>query len=206
MLKWYVAKLAAAFGVDYPELAPLPGGNLGTAQQSEILNQKARSKGPALFMGMMTNLMRYVMVPRTEFGYEQQDVQAALDRAELAVKNARERSMRLKSGEIDIDTARQLALKAGDLTEEMYNKLKEAESLEEIPQREPPEQAEQPAPGEQPTPGEQPVGTVRSEATDDDIKEGLRRKEAWGTRVLEDYEIDMKPEDVQRIAKRFGVR
>ena len=50
--KWYIAQLALGFGVDYQELAPLPGGNLGSSQQSQILHMKTQGKGPALVMSL----------------------------------------------------------------------------------------------------------------------------------------------------------
>lgn len=58
-MKWYITMLALAFLDEYQSFAPLPGGNLGTAQQSQVLAQKASSKGPAQFMSMVEYTMNF---------------------------------------------------------------------------------------------------------------------------------------------------
>lgn len=66
---------ALAFGIDPQDIAPLAGGNLGSAQQSQVLAQKGRGKGPALFMTMVEHMMNFHgIMPRTvQFSYEEQD-------------------------------------------------------------------------------------------------------------------------------------
>ena len=44
-MRWYIAGLALAFGVDYQEFAPLPGGNIGSSQQSDDLAQENQRQG-----------------------------------------------------------------------------------------------------------------------------------------------------------------
>lgn len=74
-MKWYVAQLAMAFGVDYQELAPLPGGNLGSSQQSQILHMKTQGKGPALIMKIIENAINNNgILPRTvKFQFRRSD-------------------------------------------------------------------------------------------------------------------------------------
>jgi len=58
-MKWYITMLALAFLDEYQSFAPLPGGNLGTAQQSQTMAQKGLAKGPAQFMTMVERGMNF---------------------------------------------------------------------------------------------------------------------------------------------------
>jgi len=115
-LKWYVAQLAAAFGVDYQEIAPLMTGNLGSSQQSEIMHLKTRGKGPALIMGLIEDILNGGLVPgNVEFRFLEQDLRSESEKAEAAFTRAKARAMRLRAGEIDQTAARALAVEDGDL-------------------------------------------------------------------------------------------
>lgn len=74
-MRWYVIELALAFGLDPQDIAPLPGGNLGSAQQSSILAQKGRGKGPALFMSSVQHMMNFhgIMPKTVQFTFAEQD-------------------------------------------------------------------------------------------------------------------------------------
>lgn len=74
-MRWYIDYLALCFGVDPQDLAPLPGGNLGTAQQSQVLAQKARGKGAAVFMRKVEHIFnQHGIMPRTvTFKFGEQD-------------------------------------------------------------------------------------------------------------------------------------
>lgn len=118
--KHYVAQIAMAFLSDYQEFAPLPGGNLGTSSQSEVLHQKMRGKGPALFMKLLTHKLNSRIMPdNVEFGFAEPDLEAEMTEANVRLARARERKERLKSGEISVEEARQMAADAGDLPQEM---------------------------------------------------------------------------------------
>ena len=119
-LKWYIANLALAFGVDYQDFAPLPGGNLGTSSQSEILDRKSRGKGPALFMEQLQNAFHWRGVfPRNViFSFSERDLASQKDEASISKLRAEERAIRIMSGEITVDMARTLAVYAGDLEDE----------------------------------------------------------------------------------------
>ena len=124
--KWYVAQLAAAFGVDYQEIAPLMTGNLGSSQQSEIMHLKTRGKGPALIMSKFEDLINGGLIPsNVEFRFMEQDIRSEREKAETTFTRAKARAMMIKSGELTIQGARELAVKAGDipryLAEEMEN-------------------------------------------------------------------------------------
>lgn len=73
--KEYILLLALAFGVDPQDIAPLTSGNLGSSQQSSILAQKGRGKGPALFMSTIEHMMNFhgIMPGSVTFHYQEQD-------------------------------------------------------------------------------------------------------------------------------------
>jgi hypothetical protein len=87
-MKWYISSLALGFGVDYQEFAPLPGGNIGSSQQSMILHRKGSGKGPAVLMRMLSEAFRnYGVLPRgTEMRFNDKDEQEELERQEVRTK------------------------------------------------------------------------------------------------------------------------
>ena len=118
--KHYIAQIAMAFLSDYQEFAPLPGGNLGTSSQSEVLHMKMRGKGPALFMKLITHAMNTRILPNNvEFRFAEPDLEAEKITAEVRGLRAKERRDRIESGEISLEEARQIAADAGDLPQEM---------------------------------------------------------------------------------------
>lgn len=122
--KWYISQIAMAFLEDYQTFAPLPGGGLGTSTQSEVLHMKARGKGPGLFMKIVSEALNWNVLPDSvEFQWDEQDADA--DQQEAATKYARanERSVRITSGEITPQVARDIAHEAGDLTQEQIDAL-----------------------------------------------------------------------------------
>lgn len=122
--KWYISQIAMAFLEDYQSFAPLPGGNLGSSQQSEVLHAKARGKGPALFQKLITHAFNFQVFPGSlEFHFDEQDL--AQEKEQALVKNLRatERANRIKSFEITPGAARVLALDAGDLPRELFDAL-----------------------------------------------------------------------------------
>jgi hypothetical protein len=126
-MKWYVAILAMAFGVDYQEFAPLPSGNLGSGQQSEILHMKTRGKGPAMIMGLFEYILNNCgLIPSTvKFQFKVHDSQAEESQANSRFLRGKDRALRVQSGELDIIGARQLAIKDGDLPEYLANDMDE---------------------------------------------------------------------------------
>lgn len=87
-MKWYVAGLALAYGVDYQEFAPLPGGNIGSASQSMILHRKSSGKSPAIFMRKISEAFRnYGVLPRgCTMRFNDKDEQEELERQEVITK------------------------------------------------------------------------------------------------------------------------
>lgn len=133
-LKWYITQLALGFGTDYQDFAPLPGGNLGTSTQSEVLHRKSRGKGPALFMSTIQNAFKWFgVLPRgVNFKYAEQDLDFEIDQANIREIRARERAIRIRSGEITPEIARQLAIESNDLERYHLSLLGETEP-EDLP-------------------------------------------------------------------------
>lgn len=75
-MKNYINNIALGWEDEYQSFAPLPGGNLGTAQQSQTMADKASSKGPARFMRIMEHKFNfYGVLPKSvKMKYGEQDV------------------------------------------------------------------------------------------------------------------------------------
>jgi hypothetical protein len=138
--KWYISQLALAFGVDYQEFAPLPGGNLGSGQQSEILHLKSRGKGPALLMSRLENIFNNfgILPQNVKFEFKVQDSRMESERATARFERGKDRAARVAAGELDAQGARDLAVLDGDLPDYMVediNKRQEEKKAEEEAQR-----------------------------------------------------------------------
>ncbi len=123
MFKHYISHMAMAFGSDYQEFAPLPGGNLGTSTQSEVLHQKSKGKGPALYRKLIRDAMNFRVLPEvTKFEWDEQDIEADKQVAENKKLRAETRALRIASNEITNEEAREDALAVGDLTQEQFDR------------------------------------------------------------------------------------
>lgn len=116
-MKWYINQLALAFGADYQDFAPLPGGNLGSAQQSETLHMKSRGKGPRLFMSKLENAFNFhgVMPSTVKFIYGDQDVSEDTQHARLRKLRADQLKVLTDAFIISPQVARQILADFGDL-------------------------------------------------------------------------------------------
>lgn len=131
--KQYIAGLAMAFLTDYQELSPLPGGNLGTSTQSQILHLKNRGKGTGLFRRMITYAINFLIMPQNcEFSFSDPDFEAEKAEAEVKKLRAQERQIRLTSLEITPQVARQMANDVGDLRQEYLAMMGEADLDENL--------------------------------------------------------------------------
>jgi len=115
-MKWYIAILAMAFGVDYQEFAPLQTGALGSGSQSEILHLKTHGKGPAAVMSLFEFLINNYVLPSTvKLQFKDHDARTETQKAEAAYTRGRDRALRVQSGELDVEAARNIAVEIGDL-------------------------------------------------------------------------------------------
>lgn len=127
--KQYIAQIAMAFMTDYQDFAPLPGGNLGTSAQSEVLHMKSRGKGPALFQKIVAEQVNWNLIPaNTEFLWDEQDPEADKQDADLRKTRGETRALRIASLEITPAAARQLAYDDGDLPLELLDQLNAPET------------------------------------------------------------------------------
>ncbi len=123
-VKLYITIIAMAFLSDYQDFAPLPGGNLGTSTQSEILHMKSRGKGPALFMGLISNGVNFAVLPEgVGFKFAEQDLEADEVQADIRHTRADTRKIDLESGVLTVPAARQQALDKGDISKELFEQL-----------------------------------------------------------------------------------
>lgn len=129
--RWYVNQLSLAFGGDYQDYAPLPGGNLGTSQQSETLHRKSRGKGPKLYMGIMLEMFNYhgLLPSSLELEFGDQDLTEDTEKVEIGQKRALERKLRIESGELTPQVARLIAVEDGDLDEKYIPMLTASDAL-----------------------------------------------------------------------------
>lgn len=128
MKEWqiqYLTILSMGLLTDYQELAPLPGGNLGTSTQSEVLQAKGRGKGAAIFRKVVASKLNTsgVLPQDVEFEFEEQDL--GEDRAE-----ADNRKLRAEARELDIasmvitpEIGRQIMVDDGDLSQEQFDAM-----------------------------------------------------------------------------------
>lgn len=133
-MKWYIDQLALAFGGDYQDYAPLPGGNLGTAQQSEVLHLKGRGKGPALFMRMLEQRFNFhgVMPRNITFQFGEQDTGEDASRQDIRKKRAETLNIYVTSGILTPEVALQVAVDAGDLDEKYLTAMGAVDLTETI--------------------------------------------------------------------------
>jgi SPP1 gp7 family putative phage head morphogenesis protein len=121
-MKWYINQLALGFGVDYQDLAPLPGGGLGTSNQSQILHEKSKGKGPGAFMQMMEYQFNFHgLIPQTiTFEYDEQDTLEDKAQAELFDLESDAIKKNIESGALTPRAGTQLLLDKGFIGEEVF--------------------------------------------------------------------------------------
>ena len=119
-MKWYISGLSLAFGVDYQEFAPLPGGNIGSASQSMILHRKSSGKNPAVFMrSLQEAFVNYGVLPRkTSMRFNDKDEQEELERQEVRTGAMEEMAIAVRSGILTPDAARKDLVRRGIYEEE----------------------------------------------------------------------------------------
>lgn len=98
-MQWYIAGLALDLGVDYQELAPLPGGNIGSGAQSEMLARKSSGKGPRNWMDSITNAFTYYgVIPRgAEMIFNDKNEQEEIEKQGVRTKALEEAAIAVNS-------------------------------------------------------------------------------------------------------------
>lgn len=118
-MRWYISGLALAFGVDYQEFAPLPGGNIGSSAQSMILHRKTSGKGPAVLMRTLTEAFKnYGVLPRgSKMVFSDKDEQEELERQEVRTKASEEYAILINSGVLSPEAAAKSLVMRGIMDE-----------------------------------------------------------------------------------------
>lgn len=122
----YYTAVAMAFLTDVQEFAPLPGSNLGTSTQSEMLHQKSTGRGPALFRNIIANLINWHVFPdKVEFVWEERDIQAEREEAEAFKLKAEGITLLTNpmNQVISPEAARQWLLDEGILPQEIFDMM-----------------------------------------------------------------------------------
>jgi hypothetical protein len=128
--RWYIATLALAFGCDYQDLAPLPGGNLGSSQQSEVLHLKSGGKAPKLFMSLFEHHINTKVLPRTViFNFVDADVQTEALMSDVMKRRAERFQIYVVAGIISPKIARLMLKDVNELKPE-YIEMMAKEDLE----------------------------------------------------------------------------
>lgn len=128
-MKWYIAGLANAFGVDYGFLAPLPGNKLGTGQQSETQERQAKGKSSSLFQQMLTYKFSYNgILPRcVQFRFGTPDPFEESEKDRALARRARAYSTLIQSELLPPIVVRQIAADRGDIDPKYLEMMGEAD-------------------------------------------------------------------------------
>ena len=164
MFKWYIAILAMGFGIDYQDLAPLPGGGLGTGSQSIVLHMKSRGRGPALFQKLIEFSMNMAVLPKNvQFQFLEQDLAEEKEHAEIKKLRAEAREIDVRTGVYDDRGARQQAFDAGDISQELFDAMGGSDVTPEVTVEDTEQPDEAPAPAAPVPPPAPAPGVVEEE-------------------------------------------
>jgi hypothetical protein len=99
-MQWYISGLALDFGVDYQEFAPLPGGNIGSGSQSNMLHRKSSGKGPRNWMNsIVEGFKNYGVIPRGyKMIFNDKNLQEEMEKQEVRTKAMEESAIAVNSG------------------------------------------------------------------------------------------------------------
>lgn len=124
-MKWFMVAMSMGLLRDYQDFAPLPGGGLGTSNQSQVLHDKSRGKGSQLWQKGSANMinMRGVMPKNCVFKYDESDLQEEEARAQILDTTATALNALITSGTFDPDAARELMLKAKLIDQSFFDDL-----------------------------------------------------------------------------------
>jgi hypothetical protein len=130
-MRWYINQLALGFGVDYQEFAPLPGRGIGSSTEALVLHLKSRGKGPGFWMKLLEYTFNFHgLIPQNvTFSYDEQDVEADLEEAELGKIVADTLEALIRSATLDPQAGRQILLDDGYIDEETFDRLSETGDL-----------------------------------------------------------------------------
>jgi hypothetical protein len=123
--KQYITIIAMALLTDYLELAPLPGGGLGSATQSDQLDKKSQAKGAENFRKLFAQMFNNagILPTSVEFAWMDNDFESERVSGELLKIRAEARALMLANGELNAKASLQMAFEAGDISQEIYDMM-----------------------------------------------------------------------------------
>jgi hypothetical protein len=128
-MKWYIAVLALCFQCEYQDLAPLPGGGLGSSNQSETLARKAKGRGTALFKKIIEHKLNFYVLPEgITFRFDEKDYEGDKEEWEARKLRSDVRTQDVTSQVITVSVARQMMEDDGDLKDEYLQMMAEEEA------------------------------------------------------------------------------
>jgi len=132
-MRWYIALLALAAGEHYSFLAPMPGRRLGSAREVEVQERQARGKSSRLFMEQLAAKINSsgILRPGVVFSFKEKDPEEQAGNEQAERRRAETRKLRIESGEITPEIARQIANDKGDLRDEYLSQLGEEDTTPE---------------------------------------------------------------------------
>lgn len=121
-MRWYINQLAMGFGIDYQDLAPLPGRALGSGQQSLVLHMKSRGKGPAIFMKEMEHFFNFrgAIPQNVSFKWAERDLAEDQENADLEDTHARTHKTLNEIGAFGPEAVLQRMLDRQEITAEEF--------------------------------------------------------------------------------------
>lgn len=122
-MTWYITLLAMAMGVDYQDLAPLPARGIGGSQQSMILHEKSKGKGPELFMKTIEHIFNFhgIIPSNVTFEYNEKDPAAEKESADILKTYSEAAEKFVNSGVLSEQAFRNIMLDEGLLSQEIFD-------------------------------------------------------------------------------------
>lgn len=124
-MKWFMVAIAMGLLRDYQDFAPLPGGGIGTSAQSQILHQKSRGKGPAIWQKRVSHLFNNqgVMPRNVTFKFDEEDIEEEKQRADILNTYAQGLDGLITAAAIDPQGAREILLKAKIIDQDFFDQM-----------------------------------------------------------------------------------
>ncbi len=124
-------KLAVAMNVDRQELVQLSGGRaLGSAAQSQVLEQKSRGKGIGYFLALIERKMNDVLPEGFEFEFKVSNTQESVENADKATKWATVAQTLVTAGVLSATEARTMVASEVESVQDAINDAPRANDLD----------------------------------------------------------------------------
>lgn len=133
-------KYANCIGVALQDIQPLSGQGIGTGMQTVILDEAAEGQGMAAWRKIWEQKNNKDVLPAsTTFAWSSNDLRDQKAKADIAKVRADTRAVRIQSGEITPQEARQIAVDDGDLSKDLQKDSTTSGSLTDSEKPVPPE-------------------------------------------------------------------